>query len=157
MTRQSSPRNTVLVVGAGITGLTLALALRRADLPVQVYEQAEALREVGAGITVGPNAGRVLAALGLEEALDAIALVPRHSGLRSSGGQLLQRTERGRERYVAEFGAPFRLVHRADLLDLLHQALAEQDSERNPVRCGHRLERIDQDGREVCASFGDDH
>ena len=53
----------ILVAGAGIAGLTLAIALRRAGLPVRVYEQARALREVGAGITVGPNAGRVLAAL----------------------------------------------------------------------------------------------
>ena len=61
----------ILVVGAGIGGLTAALALRRAGFDVHVYEQSSALREVGAGIAVSPNAVRVLHRLGLADALQA--------------------------------------------------------------------------------------
>jgi salicylate hydroxylase len=53
------------VIGAGIGGLTAALALARAGLAVRVYEQAPALREVGAGIQLAPNATRILHRLGV--------------------------------------------------------------------------------------------
>jgi salicylate hydroxylase len=60
---------TALVVGAGVGGLTVALALARAGLLVTVVEQAQALGEVGAGLQVSPNATRVLFNLGLEAVL----------------------------------------------------------------------------------------
>ena len=55
-----APRTTIAIVGGGIGGLTAAAALLRAGFDVQVYEQARALGEVGAGINIGPNASRVL-------------------------------------------------------------------------------------------------
>ena len=64
----------VLIVGAGIGGLTAALALRQAGFDVHVYEQAGVLREVGAGVAIGPNAVRVLHRLGLAEALRAVGV-----------------------------------------------------------------------------------
>ncbi len=59
----------ILVAGAGIGGLTLALALLRRGATVDVYEQTAVLRQIGAGVQVGPNGSRVLLDLGLEEAL----------------------------------------------------------------------------------------
>lgn len=57
----------VLVVGAGITGLTTALALSLCGHKVTIYEQAQALSEIGAGLQIAPNASRILELLGLLE------------------------------------------------------------------------------------------
>jgi salicylate hydroxylase len=54
----------ILILGAGIGGLTAALALRQAGFDAHVYEQARALREVGAGVAISPNAVKVLHGLG---------------------------------------------------------------------------------------------
>ena len=67
----------VIVAGAGIAGLTAALALARAGLRVTVFEQAARLEETGAGIQVGPNAARVLIALGLRERLAPSVVAPQ--------------------------------------------------------------------------------
>ena len=57
-------RTSIAIVGGGIGGLTVAASLLRAGFDVQVYEQASALGEVGAGINIGPNASRVLPSAG---------------------------------------------------------------------------------------------
>ena len=69
-------RTQVAVIGAGIGGLGAALSLFRAGFDVQVYEQAHALREVGAGIQVSPNASRVLHGLGLADELAKLGVRP---------------------------------------------------------------------------------
>src|SRR5215813_13787795 len=66
----------IAVIGAGIGGLTAAVALRQAGFDVNVYEQAPELTEVGGGINLGPNAARILYRLGLGEALDREAVQP---------------------------------------------------------------------------------
>ena len=65
-----------LIVGGGIAGLTLALALARRGLPSRLFERAPALEATGAGVQLSPNAGRILEALGLGPALDAVATRP---------------------------------------------------------------------------------
>ena len=62
----------VLAAGAGVGGLTVAFPLRRAGLDADVYEQAEVLRAVGAGLTMGPNAVKILHRLGLAEAFRCV-------------------------------------------------------------------------------------
>ena len=67
-------RTSIAIIGGGIGGLTAAALLLRAGFDVQVYEQARALSEVGAGINIGPNASRILHRLGIAEALhDAVS------------------------------------------------------------------------------------
>src|SRR5437899_8704438 len=69
----------VAIVGAGLGGLNAAIALRQRGLAVTIYEQADRLGEIGAGIQLSPNASRVLMALGLERQFEAIAFEPdRH-------------------------------------------------------------------------------
>ena len=63
-----------VIVGAGIGGLTAALRLHRAGIACKVYEQSEPVRELGVGINLLPHAVRVLAGLGLLDALDAVAV-----------------------------------------------------------------------------------
>ncbi len=110
-----------VVVGAGIGGLTAALALASRGIDVQVHERAAAFGEVGAGLQIGPNGVHVLRALGLEAVLMARASQPQavdmcdgHSGRRIAS----VRMQDARDRY----GAPYVQIHRADLLDLLADA-----------------------------------
>src|SRR6266852_8333837 len=78
----SKPR--VLVVGGGIGGLSTALALSRKGIPVQVLEQAQEFKEIGAGIQLGPNVFRMFEVLGLTEQIFHWAAFPEGLELRDS-------------------------------------------------------------------------
>ncbi len=105
----------VAIVGAGIAGLVLAAALRRAGIDFHVYEQASRLSEVGAGVQLAPNATRVLHRLGLGDRLRAVAVAPQAIEMRRwDDGTLLQRTPLG-DMCLGRFGAPYYTLHRADL------------------------------------------
>lgn len=107
----------VTIIGAGVAGLTAALAMARRGARVTVRERADELREVGAGLQISPNAGRVIEALGLGPALDA-------AGLRSRGVRMFD--ARGRQVLWLDMqahrpDAVFRVVHRHRLLGVLEQ------------------------------------
>jgi len=109
------------VVGAGIGGLTAALALRDAGIDVEIYEQASELREVGAGISLWANAIRALAQLGLGEALrvHSVAYV-RTAILRADGRVIAESLLDELVRSLGTDETPAMLVlHRADLLKML--------------------------------------
>ena len=113
----------VAVVGGGIGGCTLALALRARGVQADVYERAPELREVGAAVAISANGNRVLRSLGLVEQVAERAAVPTEliyrrwrDGRRTSAHEVGQRYER-------EFGAPYFGVHRADLQRVLVDAL----------------------------------
>ncbi|WP_326759579.1 FAD-dependent monooxygenase [Streptomyces phaeochromogenes] len=109
-----------VVVGAGIGGLAATASLRRAGHEVTLVEQAARFTEIGAGIQLAPNATRLLRRLDLLDAVAAQAARPSHLSFRTwSDGAEICRYALGREAEEA-FGAPYLLLHRADL----HQALA---------------------------------
>jgi salicylate hydroxylase len=111
----------IAIVGAGIAGLTTAAALSRVGLSCQVYEQAPAFGEVGAGIQIAPNAARILHRLGLAARLGEIGVRAQALELRRwNDGATLARTPFGAECETL-FGAPYYLVHRAEL----HRGLVE--------------------------------
>lgn len=119
MTADTSP---VAIAGAGMAGLTTALLLARQGLPVELFERAPALSEVGAGIQLSPNAGRILSALGLDAALDARAIRPDFVAMRSGrDGHEIARVPLG-ETALARYRAPYRVIHRADLQAVLLEA-----------------------------------
>ncbi|REG84935.1 FAD-dependent monooxygenase [Marinomonas pollencensis] len=111
----------VAIAGAGIGGLTAALALAKANFDVTVFEQASQLGEVGAGLQMSPNAMKVLRALGLEEALRSYAFVPQHACIRHyQSGDYYLKSPLGAAA-EARYGAPYWHLHRADL----HNALLD--------------------------------
>lgn len=107
-----------LIVGAGVAGLTAAIALARRGARVTVLERAEAIREVGAGLQISPNAMRVLAALGLSDAMAQAGLRSRAVQLRDASGAPVARLDLIRHRPDDRF----MLIHRARLIELLATA-----------------------------------
>jgi salicylate hydroxylase len=118
----------LIVAGAGIGGLTGALALARAGMRVTVLEQAEKPPDTGAGIQLSPNATRVLIALGLRERLAASVTTPRAIRVMAGGsGREIVRIPLGAE-VESRYGAPYWALHRGDLQAALAAAAnAEQD------------------------------
>ena len=136
----------VVVAGAGIGGLTAALSLARAGKRVALLEKAPEIEEVGAGLQIAPNAGRILQNLGLTEALDHAALLPDAIVIRrASDGRALSRLPLAGA--TEWFGAPFRLFHRADLQNLLLEAA--QTNAGIVIRTNARVGDFDQEDEKV--------
>jgi salicylate hydroxylase len=106
----------ITVIGAGIGGLAAALAVQARGATVRILEQAEAIREVGAGIQVSPNGLRVLEALGLGEPFRALSVAGQAVSLRDHrhGHEVLRL-----DLSSLPADQSYRFVHRADLIDLL--------------------------------------
>lgn len=118
----------VAIVGAGIGGLTAALAMQRHGFHVRVFERAPNLGEVGAGIQVSPNATRVLEALGLGAALAQIGFLPGFLRMRDGRtGDVITEVPVG-EAGIERYGFPYLHVHRADLHAILLDAVRRHDS-----------------------------
>jgi 2-polyprenyl-6-methoxyphenol hydroxylase-like FAD-dependent oxidoreductase len=131
-----------LVIGAGIAGLATAIALRRAGRDVLVLERAAQLDEIGAGISLWPNAIKALRRLGVGDAIEAAGAPAHDAAFRSWRGAQLGAsiTPRLHER----FGAPLVLVHRARLQSVMRRALGP-----DTVRLGAECAALDQDGDAV--------
>jgi 2-polyprenyl-6-methoxyphenol hydroxylase-like FAD-dependent oxidoreductase len=114
----------VMVAGAGIGGLSVAIALRRAGFEVTVFERAAELREVGAGLLLAANAQKALGKLGLAEAVARLGTPASAGEIRSWRGKELASIPASElERKV---GAPSAAVHRADLQALLVREVGEE-------------------------------
>jgi salicylate hydroxylase len=101
------------IVGGGISGLTLAAALSRNSVSVQIFEQDTELREIGAGIAIGGNATRLLKILDIDLA-DVGNVPPAVEFRRWRDGELLWAHPIG-DWYLGEVGAPLLMLHRATL------------------------------------------
>lgn len=143
----------ILIVGAGLGGITAAFAMKQAGLDVTLVEQSEELGDVGAGITLGPNATRILTHLGLEQALEPWVAVPDSVGVNHVyTGEVLSKTLRGEAQYREQFGAPLWHGHRADIHGVLEQAARAADI---PIELNKHLVYAEHDGNKATAVFSD--
>jgi len=140
----------ILIAGGGIGGITALLALRQRGIAAELFEQAGAFTQVGAGLQVSCNATRILRRLGLGEALARVVYCPDGRDYRAwDTGDRLYYTPLGK-RAEAHFGAPYYTAHRADLLDVLLGGLGKDG-----FRLGARVERFEQDADGVTVFLSD--
>ncbi len=113
----------LLIVGAGIGGLTLALALHGKRIACRVFESAPEMKAVGVGVNLLPHATKALAGLGLEAALSRVAVETAEAVFFNRYGQLIYREPLGRH---AGDAWPQLSIHRADLQKVLLDAFVER-------------------------------
>jgi len=135
-----------IVIGGGIGGMAAALSLRNEGIEVEVYEQAPALTEIGAGLQIAPSAGRVLERLGLGAELDRLAITMERLQMHDL------RTDRSIHSVSPNWGGPFYQVHRPDLLGILKDALPA-----GVVRLGERAVGFVEDADGVTVEFESGH
>jgi 3-hydroxybenzoate 6-monooxygenase len=118
----------IVIAGAGIGGLSAALALALAGFAVEVFERASAIREVGAGIQLGPNAFRIFTEWSLDDRMEEIAFAPHAIRFRDSvSGKEIFRQGLGAS-FVRRFGHPYRVAYRADVQQVLLRVLTAYPS-----------------------------
>jgi salicylate hydroxylase len=136
------------ISGGGVGGLAAAIALRKGDHDVTVFEQASSFRRVGADINLTPNVVRALAGFGIVPALKETAAQPTHriSRMWDTGAETsrLEMAQAAEERY----GAPQLTIHRADLLNALQAQLPA-----DMIRLGHRVRSVETDNNQVRINF----
>ena len=112
-----------LIVGGGIAGLAAGLGLARIGKPSHIFEKAPSFDEIGAGLQLGPNAVRALQYLGAWDAVAPHCVSPAEIHVRDGiSGNILQRIPLGAE-FEKQFGAPYRVAHRADLQNALLESV----------------------------------
>jgi salicylate hydroxylase len=133
----------VLIAGAGIGGLTAALACLKRGMDVEIYEQASELKEVGAGLQLSANGNRVLYELGLEPQLRQLACEATGKEIRLwNTGETWKLFDLGSES-VARYGYPYFTVYRPDLHRILIDAVTAIKSD--AIRLNARCTGFDQD------------
>lgn len=139
----------VVIVGGGVCGLTLALALHRRGTRCRVYERAPMISELGVGITLLPHGMRELAALGLDGALLAAGIENRQSRFYNRFGQLIYREPRG---VAAGYPLPEVGIHRGRLQTILYRTAIERlGGER--VITDHQCVAVEQDDASATVRF----
>ena len=113
---------TIYIAGAGIAGLTLALALAKFGATVVVLERNKQVQEIGAGLQLSPNARHILNRLGLDKGLTSRAFEPAGIDIYPYGAKSPLLTMELGGAMTEAFGAPYAVMHRADLAELLHRA-----------------------------------
>jgi salicylate hydroxylase len=147
----TDPVRHVLIVGAGIGGLSAALALQRHGFRASLYERASALSELGAGVLMTPNAIHGLKFLGVGDQVTQSASRSRgHEYRHYRSGALLQR-RRPAEAYAASYGAGVYYVHRADLHGALLAAVLANDPD--CLHCGHTFTDCSRDEEGIVVRF----
>jgi salicylate hydroxylase len=138
------------IIGGGIGGLTLALALRQRGLEADVFEQAPELTEIGAAVALSANSTRELRRLGVLDAITAVSTEPTELIYRSwqDGRRIAAFPVRKDSAYRNRFGAPYYGIHRADLQRILSDALGGAG-----LHLGHRLLNLVDQGDTIGLEF----
>ena len=141
----------IIIVGGGIGGLTLALSVHAAvpDAGITIFEAAPHIRALGVGINLGPHAVNELSALGLEEALVAVACTPQDYAFFTRHGQLVYREPWGR---AAGHQWPHLSIHRVELHRVLLDAARTRIGAEN-LFTGHRCVAVEQNDASITVRF----
>ena len=138
----------ILIIGAGIGGLTTALALQRMGIAYQLFEAAPEIKPVGAGLWLPPNAMQIFQRLKIAQAIQQHAVLYRSLELRDFTGNLLKRLDV--QRMIHKFGFGTYGIHRATLHQLLRQQLDDAH-----LHTGKRLIALHIHPDEIHAKFAD--
>jgi 2-polyprenyl-6-methoxyphenol hydroxylase-like FAD-dependent oxidoreductase len=141
----------IIIVGAGIGGLTLGLALHQAGLPCRIFETATEIRPVGVGINLLPHATKELAALGPEPVLAQAAIATRDATFFNRFGQLIYQEPLG---LAAGYQHPQFSIHRGDLQMILLDAFRARAGH-DRLLTGYHCTGVEQDETGVSVSFSD--
>jgi 2-polyprenyl-6-methoxyphenol hydroxylase-like FAD-dependent oxidoreductase len=147
--------NPILISGGGIGGCAAALALSLKGYTSIVMEKADDFVEIGAGIQLGPNVHKMFIRLKIQDAIKNIAFYPNNILMNDGiSGEPILRIDTG-EKFINRFGAPYGVIHRADLLDVLVDACKASDlitmhtstTVINHEEAGSLITAITEDGR----------
>jgi 5-methylphenazine-1-carboxylate 1-monooxygenase len=139
----------ILIIGAGIGGLTLGLTLHQAGIACRIFEAAPQIKPLGVGINLLPHACKVLSELGLQPALAKVAITTREIAYYNRFGQLIYSDPCGR---YAGYDWPQFSIHRGDLQMVLLDAFVARAGE-DRVVTGHRCTGVEQDAAGATAHF----
>jgi len=141
----------IIIVGAGIGGLTLGLALHAAKIPCRIFESAAEIKPIGVGINLLPHATNELATLGLEQALARVAIATEDATFFNRFGQLIYQEPLGR---AAGYDHPQFSIHRGDLQMVLLDAFRPRAGD-NRLITNHHCVGVEQDEFGVSVHFSD--
>jgi 5-methylphenazine-1-carboxylate 1-monooxygenase len=141
----------IIIVGAGIGGLTLGLALQSAGIPCRIYESAAEIKPIGVGINLLPHATRELAALGLEAKLARVAIATQDATFFNRFGQLIYQEPLGR---AAGYEHPQFSIHRGDLQMVLLDAFRARAGH-DRLSTNYHCIAVEQDETGVSVHFSD--
>ena len=141
----------VVIVGAGIGGLTLALCLQQRGIGARVFEMAPAIAPLGVGINILPHASRELGRLGLERALSSVSVHTREAVFYNRFGQLIYSEPLGRH---AGYADPQYSIHRGELQRVLADAVTQRLGA-DALRTGWKCTGVEEEGYGACARFVD--
>ena len=137
----------IAIIGAGIGGMTAAVTLAKKGVKVSIFEQAPELSEVGAGLTITPNATKGLMYLGLEKQMKEVGMAHKQQGVRHfETGEMIVPLERG-EKMLEKYGAYQFQAHRADVHDVLIDELKLHNS--NTIYTNHELIDLNEKNNSV--------
>ncbi len=141
----------IIIVGAGIGGLTLGLALHQAGIPCRIFESVPEIKPIGVGINLLPHATKELAALGLEDQLARVAIETKDATFFNRFGQLIYQEPLGR---AAGYDHPQFSIHRGDLQMVLLDAFRARVGVERLMTGSHCL-GVEQDDAGVTVTFAD--
>jgi 2-polyprenyl-6-methoxyphenol hydroxylase-like FAD-dependent oxidoreductase len=142
---------TIAIVGGGIAGLALALGLKRKGMSCEVYESVPEIKELGVGITLLPHGMRELAALGVQDKLEAAGIENLESVFFNRYGQYIYSEPRGRH---AGYAVPEVGIHRGKLHRILFDETVAQIGAEH-IHTGHRCVGVEQDDAGATVHFVD--
>ena len=134
-----------LIIGGGIGGLSVAIALEQIGMQVAIYERASELKPVGAGISLWANAVKALDQLGVGEKLRELGTFEGNGGFHIPNGKTLAKTNM--QDMIDRFSAPTTVIHRADLINILRERI------NSPIHLNTVFTHYESDGDSIIAHF----